>query len=103
MKSLLQRYVNRVYIIGDKSQKIRPHNRKRLRSTLNNSEINNFIQGSSGSHPSDNAIRNPENERKGTENTQQQTPNLEKRQVPRGSVSSEESKEGTTGVSIKFK
>jgi hypothetical protein len=76
--------------------------RKKVRSSLNSVEVNNFINaGDNGEHADD---EDDDNVPKHTVNTQQQTPNMEKRniQIPAGSVSSDESKENTGPTNVNF-
>jgi len=70
--------------------KAKPHSQKKLRESLNNSDINNFASGSQ----EDSNLRNGA-ARKLTDKTMQQTPNLEKRDLEgcNRSVSSEEEKQ----------
>ncbi|CAI2372237.1 unnamed protein product [Moneuplotes crassus] len=70
---------------GVNNNQIKPQ--KKVRTSLNNSEINSFIQSR------DNARQSNPNIGILSINTQQQTPNMEKRELERqGSVSSEEEK-----------
>ena len=73
---------------GPSTTKINPQKslKKKSRSSLNNSEINNFIE-----EDQDNQVVNNPNLRVFTDNTQQQTPLTEKRELERPvSISSEE-------------
>ena len=69
-----------------------PNKQKKVRSSLNNSDINSFVPSR------DNMRQSNQNFGILSVNTQQQTPNLEKRELERqGSVSSEEEKELDNG------
>lgn len=71
-----------------------------MRRSLNNSEVNNFVNDSEDDAPVDH--EGPRKARKLTDNTMQQTPNMEKRDLepPENSVSSEESKENIENASF---
>lgn len=74
--------------------------RKKVRSSLNSVEVNNFINAGDNAQQADDEENGP----KHTVNTQQQTPNMEKRNIhmPANSVSSDESKENTGPTNVKF-
>jgi hypothetical protein len=78
---------------GVPGSKIMSHDHHKLRSSLNSAEVNNFVNaGDNGA----------DHEPRITVNTQNHTPNMEKRNIVRddGSVSSEEDKENAGSINV---
>ena len=75
-----------------------PHDHHKLRSSLNSAEVNNFVNAG------DNLVHDngADHEPRITVNTQQHTPNMEKRNIVRDdrSVSSEEDKENAGSINV---